>query len=262
MKLMQKIRTVERVWKHLGLKGVMAIVLAKMNFSRRTQVVNALELQRNGFYPQSLSSEFLEEILGISAEEVRLGEQEFSALKLELTEKSSAPREQYFDSVFDLGMSMGRLLYLACRTSEPTYILETGVAAGMSSTLILSALEKNNKGHLISLDISSQVGELIPDLLRNRWTLKVLPLKRQEVFFRKYVSGIDGVKIFLHDSDHSDYWQKFEFDSVFSILEDCSIFLFDDVSLSLLKHVKESYPLAKVYVLDEGQKYSAVILRS
>jgi hypothetical protein len=83
------------------------------------------------------------------------------------------------------------LLYVIIRTVKPTVVIETEVAAGVSSTYILYALEHNHDGTLYSIDIRArsfdginilgEVGWFIPKSLRYRWKLligsskKVLP---------------------------------------------------------------------------------------
>ena len=77
-----------------------------------------------------------------------------------------AYRESFFNSNYDLGEKLAFLSYSLIRIAKPRLVVETGVAAGISSTLILSALSKNNYGTLSSFDITNKVGELIPNDLR------------------------------------------------------------------------------------------------
>jgi len=68
----------------------------------------------------------------------------------------------------------GPVLYCIIRATKPEIIVETGVANGASSTFILSALEKNNKGKLFSIDLPSkdiqtkEIDWLIPNNLKYR----------------------------------------------------------------------------------------------
>jgi predicted O-methyltransferase YrrM len=75
------------------------------------------------------------------------------------------------------GMSIhemeGRIIYALVRHYKPKTVLEIGTADGCGATHILSALEANNKGTLLSLDIDANAGAKIPDRLRHRWTLQV-----------------------------------------------------------------------------------------
>lgn len=46
----------------------------------------------------------------------------------------------------------GPSLYLLMRLLKPASVMETGVAAGVSSCFILQAMQDNNKGHLYSIE--------------------------------------------------------------------------------------------------------------
>lgn len=78
----------------------------------------------------------------------------------------------------------GEILYVIIRLLRPAYVVETGVAAGISSTFILQGLNENVKGELYSIDLPIvRLGEnglkywwprklgpgwMIPDFLRER----------------------------------------------------------------------------------------------
>lgn len=64
----------------------------------------------------------------------------------------------------------GRVLYALIRALKPESVLEIGSAEGCSATHILTALAKNDYGHLTSIDIDPDAGAKIPDALRKRWT--------------------------------------------------------------------------------------------
>ena len=261
MRIGKKIQTFFKVLKHFGVKGILSLLKSKVNVFNKTRVLEETGMRTSGFQAINLDIYSLQSILGIQTDRIRGIDSEFVTLKLELDKLGTSHRKQYFDNVFDLGMSMSRLVYHLCRHISPDCVLETGVAAGMSSTVVLAALEKNGNGILSSVDVSAQVGELIPEKFRHRWNLNVLPLNRKEKHFSHLVSELKGSKLFLHDSDHSDYWQQFEFEEAFSALQDCRYFLFDDVSLFLLNHVQKQHPSVTIFVLNEGHKYSAVFRR-
>lgn len=63
----------------------------------------------------------------------------------------------------------GKVLYAIVRALKPEQVLEIGCFKGASSTHILTALEANGKGRLISVDIADGSGSGIPDALRQRW---------------------------------------------------------------------------------------------
>ncbi len=138
------------------------------------------------------------------------------------------------------------LLYSIVRKYRPESLVETGVAHGVSSSYILSALAANGKGHLESVDLptydpkgfvdsSGKVdtihipkgrspGWRIPDRLRDRWTLHVGDSRS---FLT--VRGDGKVDLFFHDSDHGYPNMKWEFDWGWSHLVPGGWMVSDDV---------------------------------
>jgi len=167
-----------------------------------------------------------------------------------------ANRESFFNSSYDLGGKLAFLSYSLVRIAKPRLVVETGVAAGISSTLILSALSKNNYGTLSSFDITNKVGELIPNDLKKLWTLKVLNGLNLKDKLRREVTEIKHDFIFLHDSDHALKWQKFELSLCISTGK-CRFFLIDDVSAELVKFLKKRFSQNNIFLFQEVGKISA-----
>jgi len=128
-----------------------------------------------------------------------------------------------------------RLLYIACRILQPHIIIETGVNTGLSSAMILLALKKNNKGHLYSIDLpieetkkfllNKAVGWLVPDSLKERWTLELGDSKK---ILPKILNNLKRCDIFLHDSDHSYAHMIWEYETVWPFLK--KALLSDDIN--------------------------------
>ncbi len=76
-------------------------------------------------------------------------------------------------------------------------VIETGVAAGVSTNAMLSALQINGAGNLLSLDITLKVGELVDDKLKTRWKLEILPELARENSFAKYLKENNEATIFF-----------------------------------------------------------------
>jgi hypothetical protein len=156
---------------------------------------------------------------------------------------------------------MIEFVFLCILTKKPLTVIETGVAAGVSTNAVLSALEVNGAGNLLSLDITSKVGELVDDKLKTRWKLGILPELARENSFAKYLKENNGATIFLHDSDHSGAWQIKEFNNVVLHLPDIELILFDDISQDLIDYISSNYVDYRIIVIDENRKYSAIILK-
>jgi predicted O-methyltransferase YrrM len=89
---------------------------------------------------------------------------------------------------------------------KPRTVLEIGVAHGVSSTVILRVLEANREGSLWSIDLppltitDEDVGSLVPDDLRKRWTLVLGP---SNLLLPKLAGELAPIDLFLHDGDHT-----------------------------------------------------------
>ena len=137
-------------------------------------------------------------------------------------------------------MSLERLqiLYACVRSIKPNVMVETGVAGGSTSYLILSAMKKNGKGNLTSIDIDNpiwhdhqnyQVGWLVPEELRKNWNLVIGDSKKELPTLTKSLNQVD---IFFHDSDHSYEHMMFEFNTVWPFLSPDKMILADDINLN------------------------------
>jgi predicted O-methyltransferase YrrM len=128
---------------------------------------------------------------------------------------------------------MARCCYLVCRLLEPTLVVETGVAYGVSSAFVLTALRENGHGALHSVDVPPlrRVAEkfwgiAVPEELRARWTLhrgssaRVLP---------RLLEGIPKIDLFVHDSLHSYRNMRREFETVWPRLRSGGAVIADDV---------------------------------
>lgn len=128
---------------------------------------------------------------------------------------------------------IARLCYLACRLTSPSVVVETGVAYGVSSAYILTALKENGRGILHSVDLppvrrksGSFWGIAVPDGLKGRWNLhrgtsaRVLPGLLQET---------PTVDLFVHDSLHTHKNMSREFDTIWPYLRPGALLLADDI---------------------------------
>ena len=108
-------------------------------------------------------------------------------------------------------------LYVVVRARKPKIIIETGVASGKSTAIILLALEHNKKGRLISIDLPNPKGKvledgaktstykyktgwLVPQYLRKRWNLKIGDSVK---VLPKVIKNLKKIDIFFHDSLHT-----------------------------------------------------------
>ncbi|GGM76716.1 hypothetical protein GCM10007108_13490 [Thermogymnomonas acidicola] len=110
-------------------------------------------------------------------------------------------------------------LYMLVRKYRPNRLIETGVAQGVSSSVILKAITVNGEGHLTSIDLptysragrmnadgvldrahvdpSLGPGWVVPKDLRTNWSL-ILGDSKEKL---KELGG--DIDFFFHDSEHS-----------------------------------------------------------
>lgn len=90
---------------------------------------------------------------------------------------TAAGPEMYYHSWRDV-------LYVLVRHLKPDLVVETGVRGGFSSAHLLRALERNDRGRLVSIDVGDrsllpddladpEVGWIVPRPLRRRWDLRI-----------------------------------------------------------------------------------------
>ena len=139
----------------------------------------------------------------------------------------------------NLNTTFGKWIYCCVRVFKPQVMVETGVSHGYSSWVILNALHKNGSGHLYSIDLpdhdtndsynvegESKVGWMVPDGLKNQWTLQLGDAKKLLPALMDELSAID---LFFHDSDHSYEHMTFEFQCVYESVKSGGLILSDDV---------------------------------
>ncbi len=143
------------------------------------------------------------------------------------------------------------LLWSLVRDRKPARVVETGVCNGLSSAVILAAMDRNGFGELISVDLPEftdpalnteafwegkggavvpagrEVGWLVPAELRGRWTLQ---LGRSSVLLPAALAG--GCDIFIHDSEHSYENQMFEFRLGWDALRPGGVLVATDINWS------------------------------
>jgi predicted O-methyltransferase YrrM len=150
-----------------------------------------------------------------------------------------------------IGVDERIYLYAIMRTLRPRIAVETGVANGFSSAFALLALETNGEGELYSIDLPRKIGDepepgafyegsgragvpaqyepgwLVPERLRERWTLR---LGRTQDELPPLLAELGTIDSFMHDSEHSYECMRFEFTSAWPALREGGVLISDDVN--------------------------------
>jgi predicted O-methyltransferase YrrM len=130
-----------------------------------------------------------------------------------------------------------RALWCVTRHLRPTNVVETGVARGVTTRIILEALERNGHGRLWSIDLPPQmrpqhneeIGAAVPHDRRNRWTL-VQGSSRQRL--PPLLARLESIELFAHDSRHTSQNLRFELAQAWAHLAVGGIVVADDVDLN------------------------------
>lgn len=140
------------------------------------------------------------------------------------------------------------LLYFIVRILKPKVIVETGVAAGVSTGYILQGLKDNGFGKLYSIDLPFQwylygnfklhldsipagkiPGYLVPEDLKKNWkiilgeTHKKLPT---------LLKNLDIIDLFFHDSEHTYKTMLFEYRLSWPHIKNGGLLVSDDVDFT------------------------------
>lgn len=142
-----------------------------------------------------------------------------------------------------------RALYVLCRIIKPEVAVETGVASGTSSFVILNAMDKNDKGHLYSIDLPPQdwekdntnyrtvdrvmltegkmPGWIVPGNLRRRWDLIIGDTKKE---LKPLLQKLGGIDMFYHDAEHTREAMLWEYRTAWPYISKQGVLCSDDVT--------------------------------
>ena len=149
----------------------------------------------------------------------------------------------------------GPMLYVMMRVIKPKIIVETGVASGASSSFLLKALQKNNSGHLHSIDLPAspendpdvrlpehkKPGWLVDDELRNRWTYHE---GKSSDLLQPLLEKVGETDVFIHDSLHTYENMKFEYITAWPFIKNNGFLASDDIKWNpaFLELISEKHP--------------------
>ena len=135
----------------------------------------------------------------------------------------------------DADSSLCRAVWCAVIHIRPEVVIETGVARGVTSRIVLEAFRHNEHGHLWSIDLPhpfdrrlhAQTGAAVTDACRTRWSY-VEGASRQQLPLLLAKTG--HVEIFVHDSLHTARNTVFEMNQAASAIQPGGLILVDDIS--------------------------------
>ncbi len=130
--------------------------------------------------------------------------------------------------------SLCRALWCVMLHTRPEVVIETGVAHGVTSRIVLEGLEQNHFGRLWSIDLPfpfdhrlhGETGIVVTDPCRHRWTYLEGSSKQR---LPPLVADVGHVEMFIHDSLHTAENTVFEMEQAASAMPAGGVMLVDDI---------------------------------
>lgn len=114
----------------------------------------------------------------------------------------------------DADPALAHAIWCLVHAEAPEKVVETGVAHGVTTRIILEALHRNGAGHLWSIDLPAmdptlhgEIGVAVPGRLCDRWTYIRGTSRRRLPGLLSQIAPID---LFVHDSSHTERNMSFE----------------------------------------------------
>jgi hypothetical protein len=138
----------------------------------------------------------------------------------------------------DADSSFCRALWCVALHTRPEVVIETGVAHGVTSRIVLEALGRNERGQLWSIDLPfpfdhrlhGETGIVVTDECRDRWSYLEGSSK---VRLPRLVAEVGHVELFIHDSLHTAENTLFEMEQAASVMRRGGVMLVDDIDSHL-----------------------------
>ena len=138
-----------------------------------------------------------------------------------------------FGERYDSDVALAQANWCCVRHLQPERVVETGVARGVNSRVILEGLERNGTGHLWSIDLPpvldgwrTQSGAAVTSGLRGRWTFLEGSSRRH---LRPLLADLGSIDIFIHDSLHSAANMRFEMATAWTHVRRGGVMIADDI---------------------------------
>lgn len=198
--------------------------------------------------------EFLEG-LGVSAQVALSGYARWRPL-LEEVVRSVKEKQGHQGGV---SIEDGMVLFGIVRAMQPEYVIETGVAAGVSNSFINAALLENGHGTLYSIELppaqsgagrhedggvfawpNTGVGWAVPPEIRNAiGDRNILILEDVRKALPKLLETLPQVDIFFHDDLHTPDHMLWEYELVWPHLRTSGVLLSDDSNFSWIQFCRD-----------------------
>jgi Methyltransferase domain len=159
----------------------------------------------------------------------------WQAAMTRLEERGLAVGRGVFGGWDDGDVRLCSLAWRLTRALRPQFVVETGVARGLTTCVILEAMERNGgPGRLWSIDLppliqrdlGRETAAAVAPALRHRWTLMPGSSRHRLPGLLRQIPRVD---LFVHDSMHTTRNVRFELSQIWPTLRPGGAVLVDDV---------------------------------
>jgi predicted O-methyltransferase YrrM len=159
---------------------------------------------------------------------------ELAELGARLARWGMRPGRSTYGYYSDADAALCGAIWCAVVHTRPRVVIETGVAHGVSSQLILAALAQNDRGHLWSIDLPhplrtglhAQTAIAVADHHKSRWSYIEGPSRQR---LPAVLAEVGQVGLFIHDSLHTARNTLFEMERAATVMEPRGVMLIDDI---------------------------------
>jgi len=220
-------------------RSVQQFVKSRLNLLDRNDLHRLMPLQLNDLFQEcELWTESPQEILSFLGLTIDAADVSQFRDASDAIDRRAANLSLSYPRYYDIAPRTEQLLFLLVRASRPNVVVETGIANGRSTAIILAAMDLNGAGMLHSIDINDDVGEFVPHR-HPRWVKHITD--GSPVALEGILQGAGPLDIFIHDSDHRYRAQLGEYELAENYGSARFILASDDVnwSYAFLDHCKK-----------------------
>ena len=177
-----------------------------------------------------------------------------------LFKKTIAIQQQITNTRWNAEQNLISLLYSLICIRKPSLIIETGVANGISTNAIMSALERSKgSGALHSFDVLLETSKAYKG--NGNWHFHLLNAGRAHTELKNEVGGLGKPDVWLHDSNHGYRWQKFEYLLAMKFLKKGGILISDDIDASPAWAELAGSLFRKSYIVFDNRKLIGIAFK-
>ena len=175
------------------------------------------------------------------------GEELFTSIVLEKSEAN-------FSKNYDCEKGLASFLYAYILYSKPSVVIETGVANGITTNVIMRALEVTG-GSLHSFDVDPRTENVYQG--KGSWSFHLLKGNFEQDLVNQ-VAMIGEVDLWIHDSNHGYQWQAFEYNLAISKLHSGGLLVSDDIDASTAWGMASKSNFKKSFAIFDIRKFFGV----